>query len=137
MLYLEVLTFAPFTENLRGFTGVASVVGPPCPFLLRSSRHSGVVAAMNILKGYKKDDEECKTFTLLRFLRHTRMAAIFFSTSAGGNPFLRLEKSAVLQETRTFNDNVINSRKCATVLTKVLCILNQVKKRTGHPFDFY
>jgi coatomer protein complex subunit gamma len=57
---------------------------------------------MNILKGYKKDDEE-----------------------SGGNPFLRLEKSAVLQETRIFNDNVINARKCATVLTKVLCILNQ------------
>ena len=58
------------------------------------------------------------------------MSAILFSPwAAGGNPFLRLEKSAVLQETRIFNDNVINSRKCATVLTKVLCILNQVQKK--------
>ena len=35
----------------------------------------------------------------------------------------------MLQETRIFNDNVINSRKCATVLTKVLCIMNQVRLR--------
>lgn len=87
VLYLEVLTFVPFTENLRRFTGVASVVGPPCPFLLLSSRRSRVVAAMNILKGYKKDDEECKAFTLLRFLRHTKMAAIFFLLQLGGTRF--------------------------------------------------
>jgi coatomer protein complex subunit gamma len=82
---------------------------------------------MNILKGYKKDDEECKT-PLFHFLpqkngRH--FVSPSFPSAAGGNPFLRLEKSAVLQETRIFNDNVINARKCATVLTKVLCILNQ------------
>ena len=65
------------------------------------------------------------------------LSAILFHffpcSSAGANPFLHLEKSAVLQETRTFNDNVINSRKCATILTKVLCLLNQVRQLVPLP----
>lgn len=56
---------------------------------------------MNVLKAYKKDDED-----------------------SGGNPFLHLEKTTVLQEARSFNDNIINARKCAVILTKILYLLN-------------
>ncbi|XP_014205481.1 coatomer subunit gamma isoform X1 [Copidosoma floridanum] len=43
----------------------------------------------------------------------------------GGNPFLNLEKTTVLQEARTFNDTPVNPRKCAHILTKILYLLNQ------------
>ena len=58
---------------------------------------------MNILRAYKKNDEE------------------------GGlsNPFSQLEKSAVLQEARVFNSSAINAKKCAPVLTKVLLLISQ------------
>ncbi|XP_065910406.1 coatomer subunit gamma-2-like isoform X1 [Dysidea avara] len=59
---------------------------------------------MSGFKGYKKDDEE---------------------GNAGGSPFQGLEKTAVLQEARTFNNNNINARKCAVVLTKILYLINQ------------
>lgn len=57
---------------------------------------------MMILKRDKKEDEE-----------------------GGGNPFNNLEKSTVLQESRTFNDTPINPRKCGHILTKLLYIINQ------------
>ncbi|XP_077132651.1 coatomer subunit gamma-1 isoform X2 [Ranitomeya variabilis] len=41
------------------------------------------------------------------------------------NPFQHLEKSAVLQEARLFNETPINPRKCAHILTKVLYLINQ------------
>ena len=41
--------------------------------------------------------------------------------------FANLDKSTVLQETRHFNDNIINNRKCVSVLTKVLYLINQVR----------
>ena len=37
-----------------------------------------------------------------------------------------LEKTALLQETRTFNETPVNARKCTLILTKILFIINQV-----------
>ncbi|XP_021104471.1 coatomer subunit gamma-1 [Heterocephalus glaber] len=54
-------------------------------------------------------------------------ASPWFSLTAGGssNPFQHLEKSAVLQEARVFNETPINPRKCAHILTKILYLINQ------------
>ncbi|XP_015762822.1 PREDICTED: coatomer subunit gamma-1-like [Acropora digitifera] len=41
------------------------------------------------------------------------------------NPFQNLDKSAALQEARTFNETPINPRKCIHILTKILYVLNQ------------
>lgn len=41
------------------------------------------------------------------------------------NPFQNIEKTTVLQETRTFNDTPVNPRKCTHILTKILYLLNQ------------
>lgn len=45
------------------------------------------------------------------------------------NPFHGIDKSTVLQESRTFNDTPINTRKCIHILTKILYLLNH-----GHHF---
>ncbi|MEE6502215.1 hypothetical protein FKM82_004445 [Ascaphus truei] len=47
------------------------------------------------------------------------------SGGGGSNPFQHLEKSAVLQEARLFNESPINPRKCAHILTKILYLINQ------------
>jgi coatomer protein complex subunit gamma len=39
------------------------------------------------------------------------------------NPFSNLEKSIVLQEARVFNEYPVHPRKCRTVLTKLILIL--------------
>ncbi|XP_077120555.1 coatomer subunit gamma-2 [Ranitomeya variabilis] len=44
---------------------------------------------------------------------------------SGSNPFQNLEKSAVLQEARLFNETPINPRRCLHILTKILYLLNQ------------
>ncbi|XP_063705330.1 coatomer subunit gamma [Culicoides brevitarsis] len=41
------------------------------------------------------------------------------------NPYQNLEKTSVLQETRTFNETPVNAKKCTAILTKILCLLNQ------------
>ncbi|XP_008172280.1 coatomer subunit gamma-2 isoform X1 [Chrysemys picta bellii] len=46
-------------------------------------------------------------------------------TGSGSNPFQHLEKSAVLQEARIFNETPINPRRCLHILTKILYLLNQ------------
>ncbi|KAM4022275.1 coatomer subunit gamma-1 [Anomaloglossus baeobatrachus] len=46
-------------------------------------------------------------------------------SGGSSNPFQHLEKSAVLQEARLFNETPINPRKCAHILTKVLYLINQ------------
>uniref|UniRef100_A0A8D0G8K2 Coatomer subunit gamma n=1 Tax=Sphenodon punctatus TaxID=8508 RepID=A0A8D0G8K2_SPHPU len=46
-------------------------------------------------------------------------------TGSGSNPFQHLEKSAVLQEARIFNETPINPRRCMHILTKILYLLNQ------------
>ncbi|XP_060527742.1 coatomer subunit gamma [Cylas formicarius] len=43
----------------------------------------------------------------------------------GGNPFLNIEKTTVLQEARIFNETSVNPRKCTPILTKLLYMLNQ------------
>ncbi|XP_064422462.1 coatomer subunit gamma-1 [Latimeria chalumnae] len=46
-------------------------------------------------------------------------------SGGGSNPFQQLEKSAVLQEARVFNETPINPRKCVHILTKILYLINQ------------
>ncbi|XP_036905080.1 coatomer subunit gamma-2 [Sturnira hondurensis] len=46
-------------------------------------------------------------------------------SGSGSNPFRHLEKSAVLQEARLFNETPINPRRCLHILTKILYLLNQ------------
>jgi len=41
------------------------------------------------------------------------------------NPFQGLDKSRVLQESRSFNDTPINTKKCIQILSKILYLLNQ------------
>ncbi len=42
----------------------------------------------------------------------------------GGNPFANLEKTAVLQEARMFNETPVHPRKCTHVLAKILFLIN-------------
>jgi coatomer protein complex subunit gamma len=58
-------------------------------------------AAMQMTKGEKKDEDESYS------------------------PFQSLQKAAVLQECRCFNDREIVSRKCIQILTKILWLLAQ------------
>ena len=44
------------------------------------------------------------------------------------SPFTGLQKSAVLQDTRCFNDREINTRKCIGILTRILWLLTQGDK---------
>lgn len=44
------------------------------------------------------------------------------------SPFANLQKAAVLQETRCFNDREINPRKCIGILTRILWLLTQGDK---------
>lgn len=55
-------------------------------------------------------------------------AFVFFSALClgGGNPFQSIEKTAILQETRLFNETPVNARKCTHILTKILYLINQV-----------
>ncbi|KAM1030718.1 hypothetical protein ACFX13_035294 [Malus domestica] len=41
------------------------------------------------------------------------------------SPFLGIEKGAVLQEARVFNDPQLDARRCSQVITKLLYLLNQ------------
>ena len=45
-------------------------------------------------------------------------------------PFQNLEKGLVLQEKRIFNESPLNTKKCATLLTKVLYLLVQGDRLT-------
>ncbi|XP_067861280.1 coatomer subunit gamma-2 [Heptranchias perlo] len=46
-------------------------------------------------------------------------------SGSGSNPYQQLEKSAVLQEARLFNETPLNPRRCLHILTKILYLLNQ------------
>ena len=52
------------------------------------------------------------------------------------SPFWGIEKGAVLQEARCFNESQLDARRCQQVITKLLYLLNQgetfTKVRTGH-----
>jgi len=41
------------------------------------------------------------------------------------SPFYQLQKSQVLHEAKAFNDTPLDSRKCCSVLTELLCLLSQ------------
>ena len=41
-----------------------------------------------------------------------------------GNPFSKMDKTSVLQETRVFNETPVNPRKCSLILTKILYLIN-------------
>jgi coatomer protein complex subunit gamma len=41
------------------------------------------------------------------------------------SPFYGIEKGAVLQEARVFNDPQLDARRCAQVITKLLYLINQ------------
>lgn len=69
---------------------------------MRTKKASVMSNLMNMLKKDKKDDE-----------------------SSQGNPFQNLDRSTVLQESRSFNDTPINTRKCIQILSKVLYLMNQ------------
>ncbi|XP_057372762.1 coatomer subunit gamma-2-like [Daphnia carinata] len=45
--------------------------------------------------------------------------------ASGGNPFHNVEKTAVLQEARIFNETPVKARRCTHVLTKILYLINQ------------
>lgn len=51
----------------------------------------------------------------------------------GGNPFQNIDKTSVLQETRTFNETPVNARKCTHILTKILYLINQVCENSIFP----
>lgn len=54
------------------------------------------------------------------------MQKIYVVFAGGGHPFLNIDKTSVLQETRTFNETPVNARKCTHILTKILYLINQV-----------
>ena len=41
------------------------------------------------------------------------------------SPFYQLQKSQVLHEAKAFNETPLDSRKCCSVLTELLCLLSQ------------
>lgn len=43
----------------------------------------------------------------------------------GGNPYHNVDKTAVLQEARVFNETPVNVKRSTLVLTKILYLLNQ------------
>ena len=46
-------------------------------------------------------------------------------------PFFQLQKSQVLHEAKAFNDSPLDSRKCCSVLTELLCLLSQGETMAG------
>ncbi|KAH8306111.1 hypothetical protein KR018_001695 [Drosophila ironensis] len=48
-----------------------------------------------------------------------------FKSTGPSNAYQNLEKTSVLQETRTFNETPVNARKCIHILTKILYLINQ------------
>ena len=48
------------------------------------------------------------------------------------HPFQGLQKSAVLQDCRCFNDRELNPRRCCTIITKILWLISQGDKLTAH-----
>ncbi|GMS96132.1 hypothetical protein PENTCL1PPCAC_18307, partial [Pristionchus entomophagus] len=44
---------------------------------------------------------------------------------SGGNPYAKLDVTAVLQECRAFNETPINARKCSIILTKLFHLVQQ------------
>lgn len=73
----------------------------------------------------------CIAVLLLLCLHELKLANNFIlncslGLASGGNPFHNIEKTAVLQEARIFNETPVKARRCTHVLTKILYLLNQV-----------
>ncbi|XP_012892933.1 PREDICTED: coatomer subunit gamma-2-like, partial [Dipodomys ordii] len=70
-------------------------------------------------------------FKRYKYIKKERKLSVSWShkvqwrLGSGSNPFQHLEKSAVLQEARIFNETPINPRRCLHILTKILYLLNQ------------
>ena len=65
---------------------------------------------MNVLKAYKKDDEDSKQqkiFASVLNYTNFQIICLFFCRIGGANPFLHLEKTTVLQEVRLLRDKFI------------------------------
>jgi coatomer protein complex subunit gamma len=58
---------------------------------------------------------------------------------AGSNPYARLDKTAVIQEARAFNETPINPRKCSQILCKLLYLFQhgEVISRTEATDTFF
>lgn len=76
---------------------------------------------------FKRDKKEEEYGTVMARLLNPSTDCNVCLFSGGGNPFSNLEKTAVLQETRTFNETPVNARKCTHILTKILYLINQVR----------
>lgn len=50
---------------------------------------------------------------------------LFIALVGGGNPYHNVDKTAVLQEARVFNETPVNVKRSTLVLTKILYLLNQ------------
>ena len=50
---------------------------------------------------------------------------MYFYVLGTGNPFASVERTAVLQEARIFQQTPINPRKCCEILTKIIYLINQ------------
>ncbi|XP_020811715.1 coatomer subunit gamma isoform X1 [Drosophila serrata] len=61
------------------------------------------------------------------FTTHKHRGGGFGTSTKTGpvNAYQNLEKTSVLQETRTFNETPVNARKCIHILTKILYLINQ------------
>jgi len=88
-------------ERTTGSTSASEAVGQAGQWL-QGMRE----AAMSMAQREKKDEDEAYS------------------------PFTGLQKAAVLQEGRCFNDREINVRKCIGILTKILWLLSQGEKLT-------
>ena len=66
----------------------------------------------------------CFTLNIMEcILIFTQMYYILFLGT--GNPFATIERTAVLQDARIFQQTPINPRKCCEILTKIIYLINQ------------
>lgn len=63
--------------------------------------------------------------TITKKIHKSYTSTIFLKILLGINPYQHLEKTSVLQETRVFNETPVNARRCITILSKIMCLLNQ------------
>ncbi|KAI6206983.1 Coatomer subunit gamma [Aphelenchoides besseyi] len=100
--------------------------------LLPSDKETMLYSAVNFKK--KHDQLNRKTNHFRKFVRFIVPAKVRPSTTgmrrdkkddeAGlANPFANLDKTAVVQECRAFNETPLNARKCNTILCKLLYLL--------------
>lgn len=62
---------------------------------------------------------------ILFLLSHLYVPHTALCFLGGGNPYHNVDKTAVLQEARVFNETPVNVKRSSHVLTKILYLLNQ------------